>query len=370
MDDKKPYIVAIVIQIIYTGMFVITKAVFDHGLNTFVYVFYCQAAACLLLLPIAVIREREKCAIHVVQVVIEAFLMRINRKYICHKFVECIAAVHISNRAVCNKQFQTCEHLLLGLAIQLMEVVKLKSAHGIAKVTGIALCLAGVFVIAFFGGPSLSPVNHHHAFHTGHSSSNAAGHVTWIKGAFLKVLGDIAWAVWIIFQAALLKEYPNKMLVTVAQCVFSTVQTLIVAMVAERDMSRWKLGLDISLIAVLYTGFLVSGAAYYLQAWCMEMKGPVFAAIWFPLCFILTIFCSSFFLGEIIHLGSILGGILLVGGLYSVLWAKSKETKIQPSIKVNATEGAEDVEEERKPEEKDGKKEHEEEASPYAIEQV
>ena len=32
---------------------------------------------------------------------------------------------------------------------------------------------------------------------------------------------------------------------------------------------------------------------------------------------------------------SIVGGILLVGGLYSVLWGKSKEAKIAPCGKVN-----------------------------------
>ena len=53
-------------------------------------------------------------------------------------------------------------------------------------------------------------------------------------------------------QAALLKEYPNKMLVTVTQSVFSTLQLFVVAVVAERDISRWKHGLDISLLAVLY----------------------------------------------------------------------------------------------------------------------
>jgi hypothetical protein len=42
---------------------------------------------------------------------------------------------------------------------------------------------------------------------------------------------------------------------------------------------------------------------YYLQAWCVELKGPVFFAVWTPLCFVFTIFSSSFFLGEIVHLG-------------------------------------------------------------------
>ena len=54
-------------------------------------------------------------------------------------------------------------------------------------------------------------------------------------------------------QSALLKEYPNKMLVTVTQCVFSTVQSFVVAVVAEKDFSKWNLRLDISLIAIFYT---------------------------------------------------------------------------------------------------------------------
>lgn len=49
-------------------------------------------------------------------------------------------------------------------------------------------------------------------------------------------------------------------------------------------------------------GFVVTGVSYYLQAWCVEMKGPVFCAAWLPLYSVFTMFCSSF-LGEIVHLG-------------------------------------------------------------------
>ena len=59
--------------------------------------------------------------------------------------------------------------------------------------------------------------------------------------------------IYISLQSALLEEYPNKMLVTVTQCVFSTVQCFVVAVVAERDFSKWKLRLDISLLGVVYT---------------------------------------------------------------------------------------------------------------------
>ncbi|GJN32231.1 hypothetical protein PR202_gb20722 [Eleusine coracana subsp. coracana] len=324
--DAKPYIVAIIIQVIYTGMFVIIKAAFNQGFNTFVFVFYSQAAASLLLLPIAVVRGRNTFAIHMLNVAL--------------RYTSATVQSAISN----SKPVVTfCLAFLLR-----MEVVKLRSSSGIAKVTGIVLCLAGVFMIAFFVGPPFSPVNHHRAFHTGHASSDVTGHVTWIKGTFLKLLGDMAWSLWIVFQSALLKEYPNKMLVTVSQSLFSTAQTFVMAAIAEREMSRWKLKLDITLIAVLYHGFVVTGVLNYLQVWCIEMKGPVFLAIWFPLCFIFTIFTSSF-LGEIIHLGSILGGILLIGGLYSLLWAKRKEFMVEPSGEVNKVEDALDDKGHRKP---------------------
>uniref|UniRef100_A0A0E0JFF1 WAT1-related protein n=1 Tax=Oryza punctata TaxID=4537 RepID=A0A0E0JFF1_ORYPU len=59
MDAKKPYVVVIIIQVIYTGLFVISKAAFNHGMNTFIFIFYRQAAASVLLLPLAIILERR-----------------------------------------------------------------------------------------------------------------------------------------------------------------------------------------------------------------------------------------------------------------------------------------------------------------------
>ena len=55
-------------------------------------------------------------------------------------------------------------------------------------------------------------------------------------------------------QGLLLKEYPNKLLATLIQCLFGVMQSCLVAAVAERGHpSRWKLGLDLSLIAVAYS---------------------------------------------------------------------------------------------------------------------
>jgi hypothetical protein len=87
-----------------------------------------------------------------------------------------------------------------------MEVVKM-SASGIAKLTGVALCLAGVFSIAFYSGPALSPVNHHRAFATHASGSghttNASSKTAWIEGTFLMILANMAWSISIIWQVSI-----------------------------------------------------------------------------------------------------------------------------------------------------------------------
>ncbi|KAF8667107.1 hypothetical protein HU200_053291 [Digitaria exilis] len=328
MEAKKPYVLAVIIQLIYTGMFVVSKAAFDKGMNTFVFIFYRMVAASLLLLPIAIFLERKNVRSMSLWLLLKLFFyaligntFSLNLYNVSMKFTSATVASASSNSM---PVVAFCLALLLR-----MEVVKLRSISGMAKLAGVALCLAGVFVLAFYTGPALSPVNPHRAFAVAHASNKIPSRMTWIKGTFFMVLANVTWALWIVLQSALLKEYPNKMLVTVTQCVFSTVQSFIVAAVAEKDFPKWNIRPDISLIAIVYTGFVVTGVSYYLQAWCMEMKGPVFLAMWNPLCFVFTIFCSSFFLGEIVHLGSIVGGILLVGGLYSVLWGKSKEAKVE-----------------------------------------
>ncbi|XBJ21777.1 hypothetical protein VPH35_000274 [Triticum aestivum] len=212
---------------------------------------------------------------------------------------------------------------LLALVLR-METIKFQRPSGLGKLAGVALCLAGVLVIAFYAGPSIRPLAHHPVFA---QKTQNVGNGVWIRGTFLLILSCTTWSLWITLQVPLLKEYPNKLMATALQCMFGALQSFVVAVVVERDFTKWKLGLDIGLLAVLYSAFLGTGALMYLQAWCAEMSGPVFVVMWSPLAFVFTIFSSSFFLGEVVHLGSILGGILLVGGLYSVLWGKSNERK-------------------------------------------
>jgi hypothetical protein len=51
----------------------------------------------------------------------------------------------------------------------------------------------------------------------------------------------------------MLEAYPSKLLNATLQIVFATIQSFFIALVTGTDFSRWKLKLDISLVAVLYS---------------------------------------------------------------------------------------------------------------------
>uniref|UniRef100_A0ACD5WKM1 Uncharacterized protein n=1 Tax=Avena sativa TaxID=4498 RepID=A0ACD5WKM1_AVESA len=333
---KKPYIVAVIIQLIYTGMFVVSKASFNQGMSTYVFIFYRQASGSILLLPLAILQQRKNARpapsfallLKLFVCALIGITFSLNLYHVSLKFTSATVAAATDNSLPAVTFF-------LALLLR-MEAVNAKSPSGIAKLVGVALCVAGVLTVALYACPSLSPLSHSHLAPPGAPRTRAEGGA-WMKWTFLMVVANSAWSLWIVLQAALLREYPDKLVVTAVQCVFSALQSFVVAVAAERDLSRWKLRLDVSLLAVAYSGLMVMGVAYYLQAWCVEMKGPVFLAAWTPMCFVLTTLCSSFLLGETVRFGSVLGGILLVGGLYGVLWGKSNEKGEQEDMDIGST---------------------------------
>ncbi|XP_065010332.1 WAT1-related protein At5g64700-like [Musa acuminata AAA Group] len=329
MAAHKPYVAAVILQLTSTGYFVISKAAFDKGLSTFVFIFYRHAAASLLLAPLAVIFERRRSPPLTVMTALKLFM---------HAMLGITFSLNLYNvgvkytsASVASATTNSVPVFTFFFAVLFrMESIKMKSFSGVGKALGVALCLAGVVMTALYRGPRIHPLNLH--FPSGHHRMShldeepAVSKTTWIKGTLFVITATMTWSLWFVLQGILMKEYPSKLLFTTLECLFATLQSIFVAMAFERDTSKWKLQLDVGLLAILYCGFMVTGVAFYIQTWCIEKKGPVFLAVFTPLSLVFTIICSSIFLGEMISLGSILGGLLMVGGLYCVLWGKNKES--------------------------------------------
>nr|GMD85163.1 WAT1-related protein At1g43650-like [Ipomoea batatas] len=145
----------------------------------------------------------------------------------------------------------------------------------------------------------------------------------------------------LLVWAPIMKQYPAKLRLVTLQCSICCVVSTIWGAIMERDLSSWKLGWDINLLSVVYCGIVVTGIAYWLQAWVVEKKGPVYASIFNPLALMLTAFFSVLFLNETLHWGSVLGAALLVLGLYGFLWGKQKEQKNMEVVVNQSKEGVE-----------------------------
>ncbi len=83
-----------------------------------------------------------------------------------------------------------------------MEVLRLKTLAGAAKLAGIAICLGGAVTLAFYKGPHFELPCHPSIL--GHHQAQLQAHTypahTWIKGVFLMLMSNIFWAMWMVLQ--------------------------------------------------------------------------------------------------------------------------------------------------------------------------
>ncbi|KAK2656049.1 hypothetical protein Ddye_009101 [Dipteronia dyeriana] len=331
MDKKKPYLAVILIQAIYAGMFLLSKAAFNGGMNNFVFIFYRQAAATVFLALISLFFEWKNAPPLTFVTFCKIFMLSLCG--ITFSLDLYGVALIYTSATLAAATTNTLPVITFFLAVLLrIEVSKLKSIPGVAKLVGIVICMGGAMTLAFYQGPQFTLFCHHHIF--GHyTTPQIQAHVssgkTWIKGCFFMIISNTFWGLWLVLQTIVMKGYPSKLLFTTLQCFLSSIQSFVIAIALVRDPHEWMLGWNVRLVAVAYCGIVVTGVSFYLQAWVIEKKGPVFLAMSTPLTLIFTMITSVFLLCEIITLGRVLGGVLLIGGLYSVLWGKSKEQKLE-----------------------------------------
>ncbi|XP_038902263.1 WAT1-related protein At5g64700-like [Benincasa hispida] len=342
-ENRKGLMVVILIQTINAGMFLLSKAALNGGMNHYVFIFYRQAIATLFLSPLPFLQWNDAPPLTFFTFC-KIFLLSLLGISICLNLYA-IALVYTSaTLAAATANCLPVITFFVALLLR-MEVLRLKSIAGAAKLAGILLCIGGVGMLAFYKGPQLNLFNNHHLFNIhnpNHHSSSLALPKSWLKGCFLMLASNTLWSIWVVLQALVLESYPSKLLLTNLQCLLSSFQTFAIAIAMKRDPQQWKLGWNLRLLSVVLCNFLYSGTmtavTFCLQAWVIEKKGPVYLAMSTPLALIITTFFSAIFLGESITLGSTLGGMLLVGGLYFVLWGKSKEQKVSEELKEGSKE--------------------------------
>ncbi|XP_031272911.1 WAT1-related protein At1g68170-like [Pistacia vera] len=125
----------------------------------------------------------------------------------------------------------------------------------------------------------------------------------------------------------MVKKYPCKYSSTALMCTAAAIQATIYALFTETDPSKWKLGWNIRLLSAVYKGAVATGLMVVVMAWCVRIKGPLFVSIFNPLSLVFVALIGSLILNEKLHMGSIIGSVFIIIGLYAVLWGKGREMK-------------------------------------------
>ncbi|KAJ8650294.1 hypothetical protein MRB53_003317 [Persea americana] len=331
LSNQKACLAMIFMQLLYAGMALLSKAALNKGMSYLVFVVYRQATATVALAPFAYILEREKASSLSFIVFCKIFLLSLFGLTLSMDLY--YMALRHTSATFASATINLIPAITFVIAVLLrMETLNWRRIYGQCKILGVVLCASGAIVISLYQGPPLKLLQWHAQVLSppGASSVSYPGpgeKKTQIKGPLLMFAAFISWSSWVVMQSEMLKAYPAKLSLTTLQCLLSTIQSSVIAVAVDRNRNSWILGWNMQLISVIYCGVLVSGVSYCLQIWCIEKKGPVYVSMFSPLSVIITAIVSALIWSELLYFGSVLGGVLIVGGLYFVLWGKSKETR-------------------------------------------
>ncbi|RDX74752.1 WAT1-related protein, partial [Mucuna pruriens] len=322
--EFKPHLLMVLVQVGYTFLYFITEASFNHGMSPYVYVTYRHIVAVVLMFPFAYFLERNARPKLTFALLMEIFVLSLLGVSVTLNMY--FASLKYTNPTFVASMVNTISSLTFIIAVALRyEVVNVRNPRGIAKVIGTLISLAGVLIMTLYNGPVMRNL-WHPLIHIPGKSGAINGN--WLKGSLLTVSSCVTWSIWYIMQAATLKRYPAQLSLTTWMCFVGAAQSGVFTVIAEHNSSAWAMGLNIDLWSTLYGGVVVAGLIIYIQLWCTEKKGPVFVTMFNPLSAILVAILAYFVLGEKLHLGSIIGALIVIIGLYLLLWGKEGDQEV------------------------------------------
>ncbi|KAL9454917.1 hypothetical protein AB3S75_010342 [Citrus x aurantiifolia] len=98
-----------------------------------------------------------------------------------------------------------------------------------------------------------------------------------------------------------------------------------ICFVGESNLSAWRLKPDIELASIVYSAFFGFSFITVVHTFGLRMKDPVYTAIFKPLSIAIAAITSFILLSEALHLGSVIGGVIICVGFYTALWGKAND---------------------------------------------
>ncbi|PNX81435.1 auxin-induced protein 5ng4-like, partial [Trifolium pratense] len=165
-----------------------------------------------------------------------------------------------------------------------MESVRIGTWGGKAKCIGAFLCVGGALVTGLYKGKEFY-ISHHHAHHSAQRNVVAAHKTNMLRGTLFLIASCFSYTSWFILQGA-----------------------------------------------------IATAATFCLLSWAITIKGPTYPPMFNPLALVFVAISAAIILGEPLKVGTLIGMVLIILGLYFFLWGKKNEIPRLPQTNVAAGE--------------------------------
>ncbi|GAB2211649.1 hypothetical protein Droror1_Dr00024974 [Drosera rotundifolia] len=324
-----PLVAMVVVQVGYAGMNIIAKLAMDDGMDPLVLVAYRQILATVAIAPFAFFLERKTRPRITKEILFQIFLCSLFGATLNQVFY--FIGLKNSSATISCALGNILPAITFVLAALFgLESVGIRRRSGQAKILGTLLCVGGAMLLSFYHGHVIgigkSGINWKYS-HSATESTISGSKGNFFSGSFLLLTSNLSWAIWFILQAKMGEKFSAPYTTTALMCFMATIECVVVAACSQHKASQWSLASRIKLVASLYSGVISSALAFCLMSWTIEKKGPLYVSVFSPLLLIIVALLSWALLNEQLYIGTAVGSILIVVGLYVVLWGKKKETK-------------------------------------------
>ncbi|KAK8918893.1 WAT1-related protein [Platanthera zijinensis] len=324
LDEYKPLVAIIAAQFISAVMAVFTKAALTEGLRPMVFVVYRQAIAALILFPASILSRRG--TVTHLSLGSKGFWLVFLTALIGFTMNECFyyQGLKLTTSSMTVAIVNLVPALTFVMAASTgLEKVNLKSIRSKGKILGTIICIGGAIAMGLYKGQKLAGMEISTITEVNLHFMNDK----WFLGFLFLLASIFCWSLWFILQVPICSRFLDPLSVTTWTCFFSSIQSAAATFFLEPDSRVWKITSSFQLLCCIYAATFGTAVNFYLQTWCIKVRGPLFCAMFNPLSTVITTILAYMFLHEALYLGSLLGSVAVVIGLYMVLWGKVEDHK-------------------------------------------
>ncbi|KAK6942371.1 EamA domain [Dillenia turbinata] len=322
-DSYMPAMAMVGWQMAYAGVALFARAALLKGMSPHVYVVYRQAIATLVVAPVAYIVRRGKpdgggsIGLRSFSLIFLCALIGVAINQNIY-----FEGMYLASSTMASASGNLIPAITFAMAtIMGLEKVNLRRLRHIAKILGTVLCVGGAIFMALLRGPKL--LNTEFIMHK--NSVSLLGGENWLLGCLFLFGSACCWSIWLILLVPVSASYPDHLSLSAWLCFLTTLQSAAIAIFLEPNPQAWILSSYLELTCCAFAGIIGSGISFFVQAWCISQRGPLFPAMFSPLGTVFVTIFATIFLHEEIFVGSVVGAIAVIVGLYVVLWGKAKD---------------------------------------------